>query len=71
MGYAKSLLYNIGKHHGVGVCYIYARIPIYIGEIMCRGVHNLSYIYGNVYLISVKLYLSVCIHACISAYHYR
>ena len=44
MGYTKSLLYNRGKHYGVGVHYKYARFPIYIGEIMRTPTQNLSYI---------------------------
>ena len=43
-GYTKSSLYNTGTHLGVGVRYVDASIPIYIGEIMCKGTHNLSYI---------------------------
>ena len=49
-GYTKSSLYNMGTHLGVGVRYVDASIPIYIyiyiyiGEIMCKGTHNLSYI---------------------------
>ena len=51
MGYAKSFLYNGGDilHGGtqnfsyiVGVRYINASIPIHIGEIMRRGMQNLS-----------------------------
>ena len=44
VGYAKSLLYSMGNHHGVGVRYKYARFLIYIGEIMCTPTQNLSYI---------------------------
>ena len=43
-GYAKSSLCSMGKHLGVGVRYVDASIPIYIGEIMHTPTQNLSYI---------------------------
>ena len=36
-------LYGMGIHVGVGVRYVDTSIPIYIGEIMHKGTHNLSY----------------------------
>ena len=41
-GYAKFLLYSMGKQHGVGVRYINHSIPIYIYRRFCVGVRKIS-----------------------------
>ena len=61
-------MFYMGTHLGIGVRYVDASIPIYIGEIMPIGeimrkvTHNLSY--GSAYPISVILSLPVFLHVC-------
>ena len=43
---------------GVGVHYFSTNTPLYIGDILCRGTQNYSYIYGGANLVRVTLYIT-------------
>ena len=48
--YAKFLLWML---FSIRVRYFSTSTPLYIGDIVCRGMQNYSYIYGGANLISV------------------
>ena len=55
MGYANYR----GKSFCIAVHYFTVAFPIYIGAILRRDTQNYSYIYRNISLISVKVYITI------------
>ena len=50
-----------GKPFCVGVRYFTVAFPIYKGAILRIPTQNCSYVYRNTSLISVKVYITVCV----------